>query len=159
MPGEEPATGELTSNAVDTLSPPFRTSMGANSTITHETPDRIDEKAKMESRPDSKEEGTQMENVPLDQLETLDDESQYPGPVALTLIMVALCLAVFLVALVSSAPAPVSVFSAADRFAKDHTIIATAIPAITNHFETIEDIGWYGSAYMLTVSNSVLEWV
>lgn len=30
-----------------------------------------------------------------------EDESQYPGPVALGLIMLALCLAVFLVALVS----------------------------------------------------------
>ena len=29
-------------------------------------------------------------------------------------------------------------------------IIATAIPGITNEFHSIEDIGWYGSAYMLT---------
>ena len=31
-------------------------------------------------------------------------------------------------------------------------IIATAIPSITNGFHSIEDIGWYGSAYMLTVA-------
>lgn len=29
-------------------------------------------------------------------------------------------------------------------------IIATAIPAITDHFHSIKDVGWYGSAYMLT---------
>lgn len=29
-------------------------------------------------------------------------------------------------------------------------IIAPAIPNITNEFHSIEDIGWYGSAYMLT---------
>jgi hypothetical protein len=34
--------------------------------------------------------------------------------------------------------------------ALDRSIIATAIPAITNSFESIEDIGWYGSGYMLT---------
>lgn len=30
------------------------------------------------------------------------------------------------------------------------TIIATAIPRITDVFESIDDIGWYGSAYFLT---------
>ncbi|KAK4089937.1 hypothetical protein PCL_05665 [Purpureocillium lilacinum] len=32
----------------------------------------------------------------------------------------------------------------------DQTIIATAIPTITSQFHSIEDIGWYGSAYLLT---------
>ena len=32
----------------------------------------------------------------------------------------------------------------------DSTIVATAVPAITNHFRTIADIGWYASAYRLT---------
>jgi MFS family permease len=34
--------------------------------------------------------------------------------------------------------------------ALDRIIISTAIPAITNEFHSISDIGWYGSAYMLT---------
>jgi hypothetical protein len=34
--------------------------------------------------------------------------------------------------------------------ALDRIIISTAIPAITNEFGSISDIGWYGSAYMLT---------
>jgi MFS family permease len=33
---------------------------------------------------------------------------------------------------------------------KDRTIIAPAIPKITDEFNSIDDIGWYGSAYMLT---------
>ncbi|OJD36677.1 major facilitator superfamily transporter [Diplodia corticola] len=34
--------------------------------------------------------------------------------------------------------------------ALDRTIIATAIPIITNEFHSLGDVGWYGSAYMLT---------
>lgn len=36
--------------------------------------------------------------------------------------------------------------------ALDRMIIATAIPSVTNEFNSIEDIGWYGSAYMLTAA-------
>lgn len=59
-----------------------------------------------------------------------DDESRYPKAMALTLITIALCLAVFCMAL-------------------DNTIIATAIPRITDEFHAINDVGWYGSAYLL----------
>jgi hypothetical protein len=65
-----------------------------------------------------------------------DDEIEYPGPFKLALIMVAICAAVFLVAL-------------------DQTIIATAIPRITDQFHSIDDIGWYGSAYLLTCMYAV----
>lgn len=37
-----------------------------------------------------------------------------------------------------------------NHFAKDNTIIATAIPKITAEFDSLGDMGWYGSAYMLT---------
>ncbi|KAL8826811.1 MAG: hypothetical protein Q9191_003569 [Dirinaria sp. TL-2023a] len=53
------------------------------------------------------------------------------GPIALTLLMLGICLAAFLVAL-------------------DRTIIATAIPRITDEFDSPGDVGWYGSAYLLT---------
>ncbi|KAK3944889.1 hypothetical protein QBC46DRAFT_360851 [Diplogelasinospora grovesii] len=36
--------------------------------------------------------------------------------------------------------------------ALDRTIIATAVPRITDEFHALGDIGWYGSAYMLTTS-------
>ncbi|KAI5779503.1 MFS transporter [Geopyxis carbonaria] len=61
-----------------------------------------------------------------------EDESKYPTGVPLLLISIALALAVFLVAL-------------------DQTILATAIPEITNQFNALEDIGWYASAYLLTM--------
>ncbi|CAD0081529.1 unnamed protein product [Aureobasidium vineae] len=60
-----------------------------------------------------------------------DPDIVYPGGFKLTLITIALCLAVFCIAL-------------------DNTIIATAIPKITDHFKAIDDIAWYGSAYLLT---------
>ncbi|KAK5046378.1 hypothetical protein LTR84_008179 [Exophiala bonariae] len=36
--------------------------------------------------------------------------------------------------------------------ALDRTIIATAIPAITDHFNSLDDVGWYASSYLLTMS-------
>lgn len=36
-------------------------------------------------------------------------------------------------------------------FALDETIIATAIPKITDQFHSLDDVGWYGSAYLLTM--------
>jgi MFS family permease len=44
----------------------------------------------------------------------------------------------------------IAVYCAFFLIALDRMIIATAIPAITNTFDSISDIGWYGSAYMLT---------
>ncbi|RAO64648.1 uncharacterized protein BHQ10_000660 [Talaromyces amestolkiae] len=59
------------------------------------------------------------------------DDHEYPGTLSLVAIMTALYLAIFLVAL-------------------DRTIIATAIPRITDDFHALNDIAWYGSAYLLT---------
>lgn len=58
--------------------------------------------------------------------ETREDGSEYPTGLKLFLIIVALCLAVFLMCL-------------------DNTIIATAIPKITDQFNSLDDIGWYAS--------------
>ncbi|EWC48826.1 hypothetical protein DRE_00131 [Drechslerella stenobrocha 248] len=55
----------------------------------------------------------------------------YPTGTALASIITALVLAIFLVAL-------------------DRTIISTAIPIITNQFNSLGDVGWYGSAYLIT---------
>ncbi|KAH7134075.1 major facilitator superfamily domain-containing protein [Dactylonectria macrodidyma] len=60
-----------------------------------------------------------------------DDDIEYPTGMKLALITLALCLAVFVMAL-------------------DNSIIATAIPKITDEFHSLNDVGWYGSAYMLT---------
>ncbi|KAI1853207.1 hypothetical protein JX266_001913 [Neoarthrinium moseri] len=46
----------------------------------------------------------------------------------------------------------VSIFMALFLVALDRTIIGTAIPRITVEFQSLGDIGWYGSAYQLTTS-------
>ncbi|OQE41981.1 hypothetical protein PENCOP_c004G09042 [Penicillium coprophilum] len=74
---------------------------------------------------------TQEEKKEDNDAETPADEEEYPNAWKLTLISIALCLCVFCVAL-------------------DNTIIATAIPKITDQFNSLEDVGWYGSSYLLT---------
>ncbi|CAI7623242.1 unnamed protein product [Penicillium glandicola] len=44
----------------------------------------------------------------------------------------------------------VSAFVAMFLVALDRTIISTAIPKITDEFDSFDDVGWYGSAYLLT---------
>ncbi|RVD90246.1 uncharacterized protein DFL_001221 [Arthrobotrys flagrans] len=44
----------------------------------------------------------------------------------------------------------ISVFLSMFLVALDRTIISTAIPQITDEFNSITDVGWYGSAYLLT---------
>lgn len=81
---------------------------------------------------------------PIDIKETTKDETksiepandsaetpEYPTAWKATLIIGAVFLSVFLVAL-------------------DQTIIGTAIPRITDQFRSVGDVGWYGSAYFLT---------
>lgn len=42
--------------------------------------------------------------------------------------------------------------------ALDKTILATAVPRITDAFNSLSDIGWYGSSYMLTLCAFQLLW-
>ena len=62
-----------------------------------------------------------------------DPDVAYPKGLKLFLIIVALLLSVFLVAL-------------------DQTIIAPALGAITDDYKSVKDIGWYGASYMLTTT-------
>ncbi|KAL3478061.1 putative MFS transporter [Aspergillus californicus] len=66
-------------------------------------------------------------------------EMQYPSGLALTIIMAGLVAAIFLISL-------------------DTTIISTAIPRITDEFHTVSDIGWYGSAFFLTLASFQGTW-
>ncbi|ORY65263.1 putative efflux pump antibiotic resistance protein [Pseudomassariella vexata] len=50
----------------------------------------------------------------------------------------------------------ISIFLALFLVAIDRTIIGTAIPQITVDFQSLGDVGWYGSAYQLTTSASQL---
>ncbi|KAF5343441.1 hypothetical protein D9758_011823 [Tetrapyrgos nigripes] len=67
------------------------------------------------------------------QQQNQEEVTEYPKGARLGLIVLALCLSVFLMAL-------------------DNTIVATAIPKITDHFQSLDDVGWYGSAYLLTTA-------
>ena len=62
-----------------------------------------------------------------------DDDSKYPRALPLALLTFGLCLSLFVVAL-------------------DSSIIATAIPRITTVFNSLNDVGWYGSSYLLTTT-------
>ncbi|KAJ5419113.1 uncharacterized protein N7487_002663 [Penicillium crustosum] len=67
----------------------------------------------------------------------------------LALIALALCLGVFLVAL------GMFIFSLSFKPSEvgDNCIIATAIPKITDQFHSLDDVGWYGSAYLLATAS------
>lgn len=63
-----------------------------------------------------------------------DNDSDYMTGSKLYLLTFGLFLAIFVVAL-------------------DNTIISTAIPRITTVFDSLDDVGWYGSAYLLTTTS------
>lgn len=81
------------------------------------------------------------------------ETSDYPGPLALSLLTIGICLSVFLVSLDRTIIAQVSKHIGsiefgqhADRFDRE------AIPRITDDFNSYDDVGWYGSAYLITAS-------
>lgn len=69
-----------------------------------------------------------------DTVDEQNNESKYPGGAKLVVLTFGLCMAIFVVAL-------------------DNTIIATAIPKITTVFNSLNDVGWYGSSYLLTTTS------
>ncbi|KAF2869628.1 putative efflux pump antibiotic resistance protein [Massariosphaeria phaeospora] len=66
-----------------------------------------------------------------------ENEIEYPGTLKLWVIVFTLCLSLFLCGL-------------------DQTVITTAVPAITDDFHALEDIGWYTSAYLVTTATLTL---
>lgn len=60
------------------------------------------------------------------------DEPTFIRGISLALIVLGLCLAGLLVGL-------------------DNSILGTAIPTITTRFNSLDDVGWYGSAYLICV--------
>ncbi|RYP77684.1 hypothetical protein DL771_001052 [Monosporascus sp. 5C6A] len=66
--------------------------------------------------------------------DTIDPANEFRGS-RLILIHTAVCLFTFLVGL-------------------DFNMIATAVPVITDHFNSITDVGWYGSAFMLALCST-----
>ncbi|KAF7553509.1 hypothetical protein G7046_g7087 [Stylonectria norvegica] len=88
---------------------------------TRDLPDVGEKKPVEESRNDA---GEQPQNKP-------DEPKQTAAALKTTLLLVSVFLSMFLVAV-------------------DKTIISTAIPRITDEFDSLSDVGWYGSVYLLT---------
>jgi len=71
------------------------------------------------------------------------DAIVYPSILTKVLVGVGLALAVFLVS-------PTSCPANSRKVSIDQTIVATAIPTISDHFKALNDVGWYASAFFLT---------
>lgn len=92
------------------------------------TTHRASDLSKLEDQPEPKIETiaeTSPERVGAVQNESATAAPEHPKAWKLFVIVAALCLAVFLVAL-------------------DQTIVAVAVPKITDHFHSLDDVGWYG---------------
>ena len=68
-----------------------------------------------------------------------EDAGNYPSALPLAMVVLALILSIFLVSL-------------------DMTIVATAIPRITDQFHSLDQVGWYGSAFFLTIGSFQSTW-
>ncbi|KAL3422560.1 major facilitator superfamily transporter [Phlyctema vagabunda] len=68
-----------------------------------------------------------------------EDTNEYPDATRMIFIVIALVLSIFLVSL-------------------DMTIVATAIPKITDEFRGLDLVGWYGAAFFLTVGSFQSTW-
>ena len=67
------------------------------------------------------------------------DTADYPHGLRLFFIIAALVLSIFMGAL-------------------DMTIVATAIPRITDEFHSLDQVGWYGAAFFLTIGAFQSTW-
>ena len=63
----------------------------------------------------------------------MEEEYQHPAGLRLATILLSLFLGTFLVAI-------------------DTTIVSVAIPKISTQFNALDDVGWYGSAYLITIT-------
>jgi hypothetical protein len=110
------------------------------------------EKTGMDDEPSEKEDGSIRNETSA---ESEDDEGEYPDVVRMLFIVIALVLSVFLACLL---PSTQSGRTDELQVALDGTIVATAIPKITDEFHGLDLVGWYGSAYFLTLGSFQSTW-
>ncbi|KZP00729.1 MFS general substrate transporter [Calocera viscosa TUFC12733] len=72
-------------------------------------------------------------------LDSSKEEEEYPSGLRMLAIVTAAAVSIFLSSL-------------------DMTIVATAIPRITDEFQSLDDVGWYGSAFFLTLASFQSTW-
>lgn len=100
----------------------------------------LDPERKQHSDESSETEKTEENVQDLGSVETLNDPTtEYPHGMRLVLIMISLMLSIFLVSL-------------------DNTILATAIPKITDEFHGLDKVAWYSSAYFMTYGGFQSTW-
>ncbi|KAK3369997.1 major facilitator superfamily domain-containing protein [Podospora didyma] len=141
---ERPVTSEgkpAPSTAASHLSPETDTANAYLSSDSTRAPSRAVSTIENEKNMDSDEKKTGNDDAASTGAEAavVSDEGDYPTGVAFAFIVVALVLSIFLVAL-------------------DMTIVATAIPKITDEFGGLEDVAWYGSAFFMTVGGFQSTW-
>lgn len=69
----------------------------------------------------------------VQEVPSTDSPEHYPTGWKFGLLIISLCLGTLLVAI-------------------DNTILTVAIPKITSVFNSLDDVGWYGSAYLLSIT-------
>ncbi|KAL8948042.1 MAG: hypothetical protein Q9222_005734 [Ikaeria aurantiellina] len=100
----------------------------------------LSEQKPIESRPLSRHASRNTQDKEVEAQTPIDqDNIEYPKGFRLGGIVLALIISVFLVAL-------------------DMTIVATAIPKITDQFHSLDQVGWYGSAFFLTLAAFQSTW-
>lgn len=105
--------------------------------------------------------------------EQADEQTELPSGLKLALIVFALCMSILVMSLgiyhplllpihyhppfpfsfVLARPPSLPSSSAHPLTPPDNNVIATAIPTITSEFSSLPDMGWYGSAYLLTTAS------
>ena len=84
------------------------------------------------------------------------DAAEHPKGFRLAMVILALVLSVFLVALDMIS---LNIYRRRSLQADSlQTIVATAIPRITDQFHSLDQIGWYGSAFFLTLASFQSTW-
>jgi MFS family permease len=88
----------------------------------------------------------------LSEQELYVKSDDYPKGFKFVLITISLMLAIFIMALDTSIIGRSTIYYELKSFntvENTHILLATAVPNITSSFHSIDDIGWYSSAYLL----------
>lgn len=92
-------------------------------------------------------------------LNAANEEQQYPPLKQSLLITSGLYCTLFCVSLVSySCKSPGVNTPMLKPSSQDETILATAIPRITDEFQSLGDVGWYGSSYLFSLAAVQMIW-
>ncbi|KAF5666343.1 major facilitator superfamily transporter [Fusarium heterosporum] len=117
------------------LEVPATTTRPESTTSTLRGEDNVQEKKEESNLDEDVEAGTVQNNTDSDD----PNEDDYPKGINMFFIVLALVMAVFL-------------------FSLDLTIVATAIPKITDEFKGLDKVGWYGAAFFMTVGAFQSTW-